>query len=167
MYLNRKTFGALIALFVMVVPAAMTMTPHDVGESTGITEGGSDVGTAAYNPDNVTVVVDIMRLRAMTLEADTPRLYFKIFINGENAVWWEEIHEGPDIYFEWPTAAMNVPYNPDEPVTVQIEVWEKRRLGIDQPCDISRGTSDQLAGKTLTLFYDMKRGEWTGDDFLK
>lgn len=166
MYLNRKTFGALIALFVMVVPAAMTMTPH-VGESTGITEGGSDVGTASYNPDNVTVVVDIMRLRAMTLEADTPRLYFKIFINGENAVWWEEIHEGPDIYFEWPTAAMTVPYNPDEPVTVQIEVWEKRRLGIDQPCDISRGTSDQLAGKTLTLFYDMKRGEWTGDDSLK
>ncbi|MBS3772748.1 MAG: hypothetical protein KGY55_00940, partial [Candidatus Thermoplasmatota archaeon] len=166
MYLNGKTIGALIALFIMMVPAAMTVTMNP-GEQAVQADVDRDVGAASYNPDNITVVVDIMRLRAMTLDTDTPRLYFKILINGENALWWEQVHEGPDIYFEWPTAALTVPYNPDEPVTVQIEVWEKNRLGVDRPCDISQGTSDQLAGKTLMLFYDLKRGEWTGDDYLR
>lgn len=165
MYLNSKTIGALIALFVLTMPAALIVTV-DSGGGVDTADVSPPAGTASYDPDNVTVVFDAQRLRAMTLDTETPQLYLKVVINGQNAVLWQQVHEGPDIYFEWPTAAMTVPYEPDEPVTVQIEVWQKKRLGIDRPCDIGPGSSGQLAGKTVTLFYDLKRGEWTGDDYL-
>lgn len=68
-----------------------------------------------------------MRLHAMTVEKDEPGLYFKIFINGENSVWWNQVFNEKDIWFEWPTAAATIPYDVNETVVIQIEVWEKRR----------------------------------------
>ena len=116
-------------------------------------------------PDNVSIIVDIKRVRTMSIKENEPQIYFKIYINGKDSVWWPEVYEGKDIWFEWPIAAREVPYNPDNSISIQIQVWEKKGL-VDEACDVSKGKSPYLAGKTINLFYDIKRGEWTGDDFL-
>ena len=118
-------------------------------------------------PDEVTVVIDINRLRAMTVAGGNPEFYLRVTVAGENAIQYDEVFEGTDIYFEWPVANLTIPFDEgDSSVPIQIEVWEKNRLGFDQPCDASGGTSPLMAGKTITVFYDMLRGEWTGDDYL-
>jgi len=118
-------------------------------------------------PDEVAVVVDINRLRAMTVAGDNPEFYLRVTVAGENAIRYDEVFEGTDIYFEWPIANLTIPFDEgDSSVPIKIEVWEKNRLGFDHLCDASGGTSPLMAGKTITVFYDMLRGEWTGDDYL-
>ncbi|MEA2055001.1 MAG: hypothetical protein U9O96_07870 [Candidatus Thermoplasmatota archaeon] len=161
--IGRKALSIII-LFALVLPIGMTTNFLGIGE-----KGKSDAPyseNAAFNPpDNVTIVVDIIRVRAMTMKDCNPGLYFKILIDGENSVWWEQVYEGNDIWFEWPTAARTISYDINKTISIQIEVWEKK-AGQDIPCDISKGKSSYLAGKTINLFYDIKRGEWTGDDYL-
>jgi hypothetical protein len=168
--MNSKQLFLAIVILALIIPAGVTtqclVTVSDSGSTASIPERWQTV-TAANTPGEVTVVVDISRVRTMTVPKENPEFYFSIIINGENAIWWEEIHKGFDIFFEWPTAAMTLPFNEDNSVIpIQIEVWEKNRLGIDQPFDASGASSPYLAGKTITIFYDMKRGEWTGDDYL-
>lgn len=115
--------------------------------------------------ENVTVVVDILRVRTMTLKEHTPDIYFKVYINEKDSVLSPGVYRGKDIWFEGPIAGKEISYAPEEMVSVQIQVWEKEAL-VDKLCDISGGKSPFLAGKTINLIYDIKRGDWTGDDYL-
>jgi len=164
---SKKILSVLI-LFMLAVPVGITTNFLNTGgNDTPLTveqEFRQAVGETP--PNNVTIVVDVMRLRAMTVEKDEPGLYFKIFINGENSVWWNQVFNEEDIWFEWPTAAATIPYDVNETVVIQIEVWEKKTLQ-DMQCDLSREKGEYEGGKTITIFYDLKRGEWTGDDYLK
>ncbi|MDD5778053.1 MAG: hypothetical protein PHU95_01205 [Candidatus Thermoplasmatota archaeon] len=133
----------------------MRSLPADCGEGVA----------AAPLADQVMVIVDIMRLRSMTVSGP-PQFYLQIFIDGEYALWWEEVYEGTDIYFEWPMAAAELAFDEEDSIIpIQIQVWQKRP-GLDRACDVSGAASPLLAGKTVTVFYDMRRGEWTGDDYL-
>ncbi|MEA2053936.1 MAG: hypothetical protein U9O96_02285, partial [Candidatus Thermoplasmatota archaeon] len=116
-------------------------------------------------PDNVTVVIDIMRVRTMTVKEDMPNIYFKIYINGEDSVLLPQSYKGKDIWIEEPVASKEISYNPEEKVNIQIQVWKKELL-FDKPCDISRANSPFLAGRIINISYDVKRGGWTGDDYL-
>jgi len=164
--ISKKILSVLI-LFVMAVPVGMTTNFSITGEKSTIDiYHQSGEATQSLPPQNITIVVDVMRLRAMTLKDDNPGLYFKIFINGENSVWMDQVYNSKDIWFEWPTAAATIPYDVNKSVVIQIEVWEKK-MGRDVQCDLSKEKGPYEGGKTITLIYDLKRGEWTGDDFLK
>ncbi len=158
---KRKMFSVLI-LFCLTVPAAFSAgIIKKENDQPKIKETGISY---LEEPDNVTVVVDIKRVRTMTVNENEPQVYFKIYINGEDSVWGSEVYKGKDIWFEWPAAAKTIDYDPNGIIPIQIEVWEKKAL-IDKACDISKGKSPYLAGKTINLFYDIKRGEWTGNDY--
>ena len=164
---SKKILSVMI-LFVMAVPVGMTTNFLNIsGNDVPLTmEQKSRQAVGDVPPDNVTIVVDVMRLRTMTVNCDDPGLYFKIFINGENSVWMDQVYNGKDIWFEWPTAAATIPYDVNKTVIIQIEVWEEER-GQDIQCDLSKEKGPYEGGKTITIFYDLKRGEWTGDDYLK
>ncbi|MBC7081512.1 MAG: hypothetical protein H5T44_04650 [Thermoplasmatales archaeon] len=106
------------------------------------------------------IVVFIKRVRSLNMEKN--KIYFKIYIDGENSVFWEEYYEGMDIYFEWPMAWKFV--NKTGKISIQIQLWKKGI--VDKPCDISRKEGDYLYGKSLELLFDIESGEWKGDDFL-
>lgn len=140
----------------LLIPAGLA---GEVLETKG--ENGG-YGTISIPPENVTVVVDITRIHTHTLEKPNPAVYLKIFINGENSIWREEVYHGKDIWLEWSMAARTIEYDVEEPVDIEIQLWEKKYLGSDKSCDISKGNS-----KTVNIVYDLKRGEWTGDDYLQ
>lgn len=115
------------------------------------------------SPDEVTVVVHIKRIRSINLQNNT--VYFKILINGEDSLWWQQSYRGMDISFEWPMAAKTVKYEKGKIIPIQIELWKKGI--IDEPCDLSKGKSKYLGGKAVNIFYNLTTGEWYGDDWLK
>lgn len=118
-----------------------------------------------YDPPNVTIVVDIIRARTMTLDDSEPRIYFKVYIDGEDAVQQSDIYKGKDVWIDKPIAKKEVPYDAEGKVNIQIQMWEKKPL-MDRILDISKEKSLFHAGKTINLTYYLKRGNWTGDDFL-
>ncbi len=156
MTLNGKRLLVIGLVLLLLIPAGLA---GEILETKG--ENGG-YGTISVPPENVTVVVDIDRIHTHSLEKQNPAIYLKIFINGENSVWREEVYHGKDIWLEWPMAARTIPYDVDEPVNIEIQLWEKKYLSFDRSCDISKGNS-----KIVNLTYDLKRGEWTGDDYLQ
>lgn len=115
------------------------------------------------DPENVTVTMNIERIRVLSIKEEEPTLYLKIFINGVDAMWWSEKYKGREILFEWPVAALTIPYSNDV-IPIQIELWKDGI--IDKPCDIGKGKSPYLEGKSVTIFYNLTTGEWYGDDYL-
>lgn len=172
-----RRLSSIIIVLLMLLPAVTTatslhsdFTAKKVGKKELTQNKGGVVRKTPIPPENVTVIVDIDRIRCLTGEETTPKFYFKVKINGENAVWWEQTFTGKDVYIEWPVAARTLPYDVEQSVDIQIELWEKNRLGFDKPCDISPGKSESslpiTEAEKLTLTYDLKRGEWSGDDSL-
>ncbi|RLF48290.1 MAG: hypothetical protein DRN29_00020 [Thermoplasmata archaeon] len=104
---------------------------------------------------DVHVSVKIKRIRTIDCEKNVS-LFVKVKINelSNTSQVWENVM---DIEPEW-TAIQDVPDDVAN-VTIQIELWKKEG-GNEVQCDINGGN-----GKSLTLIYDIKRGEWTGDDF--
>lgn len=113
-------------------------------------------------PQNLTIVIDIKRVRSHNLQDN--KIYFKIYVNDEECVWWRQVFEGMDIWFEWPMAAKKVKYEKGKEILIRIEIWKKGL--VDELCDISREKGKYLYGKALKLFYNLTTGEWTGDDWL-
>ncbi|HDN96232.1 MAG TPA: hypothetical protein ENG71_04120 [Thermoplasmatales archaeon] len=113
-------------------------------------------------PQNVTVVVDIKRIRSHDLQNN--KIYFKIYIDDEESQWWDQVFEGMDIWFEWPMAFKQVKYEENKVIPIRIEVWKKGI--VDELCDISQDKGDYLYGKALKLFFNLTTGEWYGDDYL-
>jgi len=110
----------------------------------------------------VAVIVEVKRIRSLNLQNES--VYLKVFINGQDSVWWRQIFRGIDIWPEWAFAYNVVEYEENKEIPIQIELWKKGI--IDQPCDISPQKGNYLYGKTLTLFYNLTSGEWHGDDWL-
>ena len=93
-----------------------------------------------------------------------PDFYVKVFINDqsfESPVWKNTryLYE-PD----WKVTA-DVP-DDEEWVEITIELWDWN-LGFDRKCDISgymEGTTDNY---DVTIYYNLKSGHWTGDDWAE
>ena len=160
--MERKLLSAFIILG-FLLPAVVSS--GIVGKGLNVHVGSSD--TVAFpEPDNVTIVVDIIRARTMTVDESNPDIYFKIYVNGEDAMLSSQDYKGKDIWFDEPMAEKKIAYDPEKDVSIQIQMWEKKSLR-DEQCDISRESGRSPEGDTITISYDMKRGGWTGDDFLK
>lgn len=141
----------VLAIFALLLPVGFGFHKIEV----------INVLNTTFPDKNVTVVVHIYMIRSMSLENNT--VYFKILINGEDSVWWKQEFKGLDIWLEWPVAWRTVKYE-NGVIPIQIELWKKGI--IDEPCDISRGKSPYLYGKSLNLFFNLTTGEWYGDDWL-
>jgi len=160
----------------LVIPLILTVSLAKITQSTDKTNtiiqetspAGIDnmpLGSSLSNsPNNITILVEINRIRCANEETNTPHVYLDIFIDGQSAMWWQDVFTGKEITIEWPVAAATIPYTPEEPVYIDIQLWEKHYLGRDQLCDISQDTGG--TSTSISLVYDVKRGEWTGDDFL-
>jgi hypothetical protein len=160
--MNKKVFAVC---FILILPSIVAREKID-NANTDFSSTysnlkdffGNKIGIDAGNDD--LIVVFVKRVRSLNMENN--KIYFKIYIDGENSIFWEEYYEGMDIYFEWPTAWRGV--NSTGKITIQIELWEKGIL--DKPLDISKNEGEYLYGKSLNLLFDVESGEWEGDDFL-
>jgi len=156
----EKGTVALIAVSFMLLPS---LFPSGIVlENRKFAESGSH---GLPDGQNITVVVDIIRARAMTLDENEPRIYFKVYIDGEDVVAHPSYYKGKDVWIEEPVARKEIPYDPEGEVNIQIQMWEKKTF-LSKICDISRGEGKFHAGKTINLTYYLKRGNWTGDDYL-
>jgi len=113
------------------------------------------------NPPNENVfMIHVKRIRLLDESIDNPRYYITIKLNGEDITWRQEIIKQKEAWFEWPIAYKILPYD-ESPISVDIEIRLKNRLWFDTLGDISPGSE-----KKLSLTYDPKRGDWSGDDYL-
>ena len=148
----KKNLAIAIAIL-MLIPASI------MGVKTYEYKNTSTVET----PQNVTIYVHVEKIRALSVEDKEPTFYFKVLIDGNNSIFWPQNYTGKEIEIEWPIAYKKINYT-NGVIPIQIELW-KRGI-IDKPCDIGRGKSPYLAGKSVTIFYNLTTGEWYGDDYL-
>lgn len=110
----------------------------------------------------VSIFVKIFEIRTLSLNGEP---YFKVQViaDGENigTVYNAQL-KGREVIFRWPVAYKgNVPYDKEEPINIQIKVFFRfSPVGIWRECDISEN------GRELDILYDVRRGEWTGEDSL-
>ncbi|KAA0006482.1 MAG: hypothetical protein FE045_02985 [Thermoplasmata archaeon] len=153
----KKEMALLIAML-FIVPTSIFAF-----KNTNDNDNKFTTSVAADQPKNVTVIVKINKIRAMSVDEKNPAFYLKVLINGVNAIWWQQEYKGKEIELEWPVASLTVNYT-NGVIPIQIELWKKGL--IDRPCDIGRGKSPYLEGKAVTIFYNLTTGEWYGDDWL-
>ena len=93
-----------------------------------------------------------------------PDFYLKVWINNElfeSPVWRNTRY----IYdCDWKATA-NVP-DDKEWVNVTIQLWDWNP-GVDQQCDISGYEDGGKDSYDVNLFYNIKTGHWTGDDYAE
>jgi hypothetical protein len=114
---------------------------------------------------NSKVKVTIKEIRALDRIDlfDSPNFYVKVFINDfeyVSPVWYNQKYVKPN----WSTPYHDVPDN-IEWVTVKIQLWHKNFLR-DKLCDISPNTREEPLSYDATMYYSLKTGHWTGDDYL-
>jgi hypothetical protein len=110
-------------------------------------------------PDGNIIVVNVKRIRVLDESINDPSYYLSIKLDGEEITWREEIINKKEAWFEWPMAYKQIETYDENPISIDIEVRLKNNLWFDTVGDISPGSE-----KTLSLTYDPKRGDWTGDD---
>jgi hypothetical protein len=92
-----------------------------------------------------------------------PDFYVKVFINDEEFIsptWYDTKYvEDP----QW-SATLNVP-DDDENVNVTIQLWDSNSNS-DKLCDLSENYGDFEENYEVNLYYNLKTGHWTGDDWL-
>ena len=123
----------------------------------------SSTVTSKSDPDTVTIVVDILRFRSMTVDAVLPAFTFGVTIDGEPSLSEGGVYRANDCWFGELSASRTIAYNDEKPVDITITATEHSLL--NRICDISP-RSDLLNGRTVVLSYDLKRGAWTGDDHI-
>ena len=123
-----------LILLCLIVPAALSAGL--IEENIDTLESHGNVASAAYTQEYTWIVVDIKRVRMMTV-GDEPTFYLKVYVNGENAIYWPQNYTGNDVWFEWPRAWGNVTYDPSERIPIQIQIWENKKM-FDEPLDISK-----------------------------
>ncbi len=162
--MEKKALSVLIILS-FLTPVAISSGVMEMGYNIWSDGSGGCNVYLSGEPDNVTIVVNITRVRTMTVKESEPAVYFRVSINGEDAMSSSQYYKGKDIWIGEPIATEEIPYSPEEDVVIQIQLWGKKSL-VDKPCDISKEKDSLLGGRTINLLYDIKRGDWTGDDYL-
>ena len=154
--MNEKIVILIASLF--IIPTSIIAWENQNGNENG------NISSSLAPPQNVTVIVKISKIRAISVNEKEPTFYFKVLINGVDAIRWREEYKGKEILIEWPIAGRKIDYF-NGVIPIQIELWKKGKI-IDKPCDIGRGESPYLEGKAVTIFYNLTTGEWYGDDYL-
>lgn len=109
----------------------------------------------------VYLIFKIIRIRSLSILGSP---IFTVSISVDNRSINEMFNtpiKGYDVYFEWPLAYTRVPYDKEGSLSIEIELFYSYiPSGKKRECDISKD------GKSLNIAYDVRRGEWTGEDFL-
>ena len=116
---------------------------------------------AESGENDIPLVFKIVRIRSLSIPGK-PFFNVSISVDGKKI---ENIFRIPirgyDVYLEWPIAYVKVPYDREEPISIEIKLfYSLLPFGVKRECDISKD------GKSLNIVYDVRRGEWRGEDFL-
>ena len=124
---------------------------------------------------DVEVTVEITKIRSLEKKDNhipaiekidwlsDPDFYVKIFINDQESV-SQTWHNTKYVYNPQFSAKLNVP-DEEEFVDIKIQLWDKN-VGRDQLCDISSDYEGLKDSYDIELKYDIKTGNWFGDDFI-
>jgi hypothetical protein len=117
-----------------------------------------------YDPlVDVSVTLNIKAIRSLeSNDSSSSDFYVKVNINNEkftSPIWHNKDYLYPDWY-----ATVNVP-DDIEHVYITIELWDHND-GRDVLCDINSNHDNPLSDRYVSLVYSIKKGSWTGDDFL-
>jgi len=151
---------AVIILFSICLVCTQLLSATLVDQNTTLS-----LSTTAFttDPNSVTVIVDILRFRAMAVDALVPAFTFEVTIGGTPSLMDNNVYRELDCWFGELSASRTIDYNLDTLVNITVTVTERSLL--DVICDISP-RSNLIGGRTLSLSYDLKHGAWFGDDYL-
>ncbi len=144
----RKSFHRTLRTVAIFVVALLVIFVPVVGKSS--------------DGDKVVVIVRIMGIRALSINEKS---YFKVEVTADGqdiGIGYRSTERGFEIAPAWPVAYLdNVPYDRDQPIHIKIKLFFRHTSwGIWKECDISK------YGKELDISYDVRRGEWVGEDHL-
>ena len=110
------------------------------------------------------ILIGIYRIRDLSINVHKPFFHLQFQIDSKQYIVNFPL-EGPDAYWEcsWPAATITVDYDQETPIPIDISLYYSSSSdGRKKICDISNTNR-----YNLSIQYDVKRGEWIGDDFLK
>ncbi|RLI59064.1 MAG: hypothetical protein DRO67_10130 [Candidatus Asgardarchaeum californiense] len=167
--LNKKITNAAIIVLIFAIMITSSNVVMSVKSSTGID----------FDPlVDIKVTVEIQKIRTFDKNdhqvhvreyvdrQSYPDFYVKVLINGEeftSPVW----HNTRYVYEPNWSATLNVPDN-EEFVYITIQLWDLKDDGYrnDRLCDISGDSGLGSDRYDVELFYSIKTGHWSGDDFI-
>lgn len=153
---GRKTMKKYLILLLSLM-IIMQINPI-TGKATPHTDNLQNATTR-----NVTIYFKINRIRSLSIQDEKPFFYMEVLMDGNETSWINSPIKGPDATLSWPVDSKEVRYDQEKTIDIKIKIsYSRTKLGIKkQTCDISK------TGQTLNLSYDVRRGEWTGEDYLK
>ncbi|UCF49859.1 MAG: hypothetical protein JSU91_08945 [Thermoplasmatales archaeon] len=112
---------------------------------------------------DLNITIDILGIRAFDKidQFSDPDFFLKVFINDEcfKSPTWRDTS---CVYNCW-TVTTDIPDN-IENVAIKIELWDSNLLK-NKMCDISSEDNVDDNGYSIDIFYDIKTGIWSGDDY--
>ncbi|RLF57949.1 MAG: hypothetical protein DRN27_06695 [Thermoplasmata archaeon] len=118
--------------------------------------------SAGNSPQENMIIVHIKKIRLLDETIKEPEYYLDIKINGNDPQWSNigDTLTEKESWFNWPSIYNSQPYDENNLISIDIEIFLKNKFWFDTQADISPGSE-----KTLSLTYDPKRGDWSGDDY--
>ena len=117
--------------------------------------------TVNYPPNGNVIVVQIKRIRLLDESITNPEYTVSITIDGTEASRLDGSITERESWFEWPIGYIFLEEYSESSIPIEIGIMVKNKFWFDTPGDLSPGSE-----KTLSLTFDPKRGDWTGDDQL-
>jgi len=112
---------------------------------------------------DINIIIEIIAIRALDKIdlLSQPDFFVKVFINDKDfkSPTWRDTS---NIYDCW-TVSTDVP-DENEIVKITIELWDWNILK-NKICDISSETNNDNDGYSIDIFYNIKTGIWSGDDY--
>ena len=115
--------------------------------------------TVNYPPNGNVIVVQIKRIRLLDESITNPEYTVSITIDGTEASQLDGSITERESWFEWPIGYVFLEEYSESSIPIEIGIIVKNKFWFDTPGDLSPGSE-----KTLSLTFDPKRGDWTGDD---
>ena len=145
--MSRKSFHRMFRTFAIFAIMFIVVFVPTIGKSDG---------------DKVVIVVRVLDIRALSIDGEP---YFKVEVTADGqdiGAGYHSMEHGSEIVPVWPVAYMSgIPYDRDQPINIKIRLFFRYSpLGIWKECDISKD------GKGVDISYDVRSGEWTGEDYL-
>ena len=108
------------------------------------------------SPQENIIIVHIKKIRLLDETIEEPEYYIDIKINGNDPQWNNvgEILTEKESWFNWPSIYDSQPYDENNPISIDIEIFLQNKFWFDTQADIGPGSE-----KTLSLIYDSKRGD--------
>jgi hypothetical protein len=113
---------------------------------------------------DIEITIDILEIRALDkidLFSD-PDFFIKVIINDEEFT--SDVFFDKKYLYDCFSVTKDVP-DDEEFVKITIQLWDYNPLR-NKLCDISERKNTGKTGYDLTVFYNIKTGRWSGDDYI-